>query len=375
MSANSTLLIDGAAPVTTVTVEPLNENSEDYLVKWSATEEENGSGVKHFTVYVAEDGGDFAIWRSQTTDTEAVYQDEAGHTYEFLALATDNAGNREVANLGNLPDDGSGINLGSLPNLGRTSEPTPIPANPPSPNYQTNPLFTEAKADVPNTTSVTNPSEFTSVLRPYWVDNLPPGASFDPSTKIFSWLPSFESAGTYEVTFTATDGNQETSIATNLLISQGNQAPTLLPISDKPNGMASLRTFLEGDAIRVQLQANDTENDKLTFSSNLLPGGSFLDPNTGVFAWTPGFFQAGNYQIPFTVSDGSASTTQTFNLEILNVNAAPQFDNLGDWAVAEGQTINFRAFARDGDNPSFIPQERNGEGELTLLEGSEPTVT
>ena len=131
------------------------------------------------------------------------------------------------------------------------------------------------------------------------------------------------------------------------------------------------------------LQASDSEDDELIFSSNLLPGGSFLDPNTGVFEWTPGYFQAGNYEIPFTVSDGEsgrgdsriAPTTQTFNLEILNVNAAPQFDDLGDWAVAEGQTINFRAFAYDADNPGFVTQERNVEGELTLLEGSEPSVT
>ena len=35
-----------------------------------------------------------------------------------------------------------------------------------------------------------------------WADNLPPGASFDPTTHVFSWLPSFDSAGTYPaVTF------------------------------------------------------------------------------------------------------------------------------------------------------------------------------
>jgi len=202
----------------------------------------------------------------------------------------------------------------------------------------------------------------------YWVDNLPPGASFDPKTKIFTWVPSYESAGTYEdVRFVVTDGVKEVVTTTTFLIAQGNQAPSLLPISD--------RTFLEGDNLRIQLQGSDTENDKLTFSSNLLPGGSFLDPNKGIFEWTPGFFQAGEYEIPFTVSDGKLTTTETFKLEILNVNAAPKFDNLGNWAVAEGQTINFRAFAFDGDNPSFIPQELTVDGQLTLIEGSDPSVT
>ena len=63
-------------------------------------------------------------------------------------------------------------------------------------------------------------------------------------------------AGTYEsVSFVASDGVAEVSINTTFLIAQGNQAPTLLPVSD--------RTFLEGDAIRVQLQASDTEDDPL----------------------------------------------------------------------------------------------------------------
>lgn len=161
-------VVDGAAPTTTVTVEALAGEDNDYLVKWDATDEEDGSGVRHVTVYVAEDGGDFTIWQQQTTDTVAVYQGEAGKSYEFLALATDNAGNREIPNLGvNLPDDGSGSNLGALPDVGRTTEPTPLPAKPPNPNFKINPLFTAAKQDVPNTTNTTNPSEFDSVLRPF----------------------------------------------------------------------------------------------------------------------------------------------------------------------------------------------------------------
>jgi subtilase family serine protease len=202
----------------------------------------------------------------------------------------------------------------------------------------------------------------------YWADNLPPGATFDTQTRTFSWTPSYESAGTYEdVAFIVTDGREEVAITTTFLIASSNQAPSLLPIVPK--------TYLEGDAIRIQLQGSDSENDRLTYTSNLLPGGSTLNPNTGVFEWTPAFFQAGEYEIPFTVSDGKSSTTQTAKITILNVNAIPEFDNLGNWAVAEGQRINFRAFALDPDNPGFIPQERTSNGELTLLEGSEPTVS
>ncbi len=208
----------------------------------------------------------------------------------------------------------------------------------------------------------------------YWVNNLPNGATFSngatfyPDTQVLSWTPGFEAAGIYEdVTFVVSDGVHRVSQTTTFIIAPTNQAPTLLTFADK--------TVVEGDRLRLQLVASDPEGDSLTYFSNLLPGGSRLDPNTGVFEWTPGYFQAGDYTIPFSVSDGETVTTQTVRFEVLNVNAAPVFDSLDSWSVVEEQSLRFRAFAFDPDNPSFVPQERLPNGELTILEGSEPTVT
>ena len=78
--------------------------------------------MKHVTVYVAEDGGAFTIWLRQTTETSGIYQGQAGHRYEFLALATDNAGNHEQPPFGTAaPDDGSRAQLGSLPTVDQTT--------------------------------------------------------------------------------------------------------------------------------------------------------------------------------------------------------------------------------------------------------------
>ena len=56
-----------------------------------------GPASTHVTLYVATDGGDYTIWQRQLTVAtgSAVYMGAAGHTYQFLALATDNAGNQE----------------------------------------------------------------------------------------------------------------------------------------------------------------------------------------------------------------------------------------------------------------------------------------
>ena len=123
-TAEVTNIIDANAPTTILSATPLVAGGSDYLVKWTATDDAAGSGIKHVTVYVAEDGGDFKIWQQQTTDTSGVYVGRSGHTYEFLALATDNAGNKEQPSLGiSAPNDGSAVNLGTLPTVEKTTQP------------------------------------------------------------------------------------------------------------------------------------------------------------------------------------------------------------------------------------------------------------
>jgi hypothetical protein len=200
-----------------------------------------------------------------------------------------------------------------------------------------------------------------------WADQLPPGASFDPKTKTLTWTPGYTAAGTYEdVRFFVSDGTTRTVQTTTFLITPTNQVPSLTPLVD--------RTIREGESIRLQLQGQDPEGAELTYFSNFLPGGSRLDPATGIFEWTPTYFQAGSFKIPFMVSDGKQSATQTLSVSVLNVNAAPVFEGLSEWTVVEGQSVRFRAFAFDPDNPDFVPQERNQAGVLTLQEGSDASV-
>ncbi len=156
--------LDAKAPTTTLDVRHL-AGGDDYQVSWQAVEDAGGSGVKHVTVYVAEDGGDFKIWLKQTADTTGVYQGQSGHTYEFLALATDNAGNRERPPLGvSAPEDGSQVNLGELATA-QTTQDTEPPA--PLPTPSTNPLFVEAQRGIPAVSPLTSPSEFDTVLNPF----------------------------------------------------------------------------------------------------------------------------------------------------------------------------------------------------------------
>jgi hypothetical protein len=201
-----------------------------------------------------------------------------------------------------------------------------------------------------------------------FVENLPPGATFDAERATFNWTPGYDQAGEYrDVRFYVTDGINTVSQVVSFTVYPANAKPVILGVPE--------RTVRQGDPLRIRLSASDFDNDKLSFGSYFLPGGAWLDPNTGVFEWTPGFDQVGDYTFDLFVSDGRNVTATATTIHILNVNATPVFDQLDGWNTLEGEAISFRAFAFDPDNPGFIPQDRLSEGQLTELEGTNPSVT
>ncbi|MDH5639643.1 MAG: putative Ig domain-containing protein, partial [Nitrospira sp.] len=218
----------------------------------------------------------------------------------------------------------------------------------------------------------------------FFADHLPPGATFDHTRGVITWTPGPQAAGTYDhIVLSVTDGLHTVSRSFTLLVAPTNEAPVLAQPAD--------RTIREGEPIRIQLVASDpdssglsTQHSALRYFSDFLPGGATLDPVTGVFEWTPGFTQAGTYRVPFSVqgsdplppgSDPAPVTTVWTTFTVTNVNAAPQFDTIGDLEILENQRLFIRTFAFDPDNPGFIPQDRLFDGTLTPLEGTDPTVT
>ncbi len=188
-----------------------------------------------------------------------------------------------------------------------------------------------------------------------WADNLPPGATFDATTRLFSWVPGYDAAGSYpDVRFYAGDGISVTSVAITLLVAEGYQEPTLVKPAD--------RTVREGDPIRFYLNAQGDESVTLTYSSEYLPWGAFLHPETGLFEWTPSFIQEGVYHIPFTVSDGTVSKTVVTTFTVENANGRPQFDPMDGWQIYEGQPLLIKAYAWDPDNPFYEPAFRDAQG-------------
>ena len=89
--------IDAGGPASSVEALAAKQSSAMFTVSWSGSDDAGGSGIGSYDVFVSDNGGPFTPWLSDTVQTTAIYSGEAGHTYGFYSVATDNVGNREQA--------------------------------------------------------------------------------------------------------------------------------------------------------------------------------------------------------------------------------------------------------------------------------------
>src|SRR5205807_1603423 len=83
--------IDSGVPTSQVAAIPALENA-NFTLKWSGADDTGGSGLAALDVFVSDNGGPFAPFQTSTLHTSALFTGQAGHTYRFYSVATDNVG-------------------------------------------------------------------------------------------------------------------------------------------------------------------------------------------------------------------------------------------------------------------------------------------
>ena len=184
----------------------------------------------------------------------------------------------------------------------------------------------------------------------YSAENLPLGATFNPSTRLFDWTPNFdvsENTRVYPVTFRVSDGLAEDAETITINVTNVNRAPVLEAIGPQ--------LMTEGDSFNLVINASDPDNNTLTYTASGLPEASVFTASTRSFSWIPGTDQAGTYQVVFTVSDGSLTDAETVTMTVGNGNEAPIFGAIGSQLVNEGSLLSFVINATDvnGDPLSY----------------------
>ncbi|MBN1509649.1 MAG: LEPR-XLL domain-containing protein, partial [Sedimentisphaerales bacterium] len=86
--------IDAGKPTSSVQALP-GEMASGTIVSWAGQDDENGSGIATYTIYVSDDEGPWEIWLAGTAETSAAFTGEVGHSYGFRSVARDNVGHVE----------------------------------------------------------------------------------------------------------------------------------------------------------------------------------------------------------------------------------------------------------------------------------------
>jgi hypothetical protein len=154
----------------------------------------------------------------------------------------------------------------------------------------------------------------------YTAGNLPLGATFNPTTRIFRWIPTYDQADVYNnVHFEVNDGTLADSEDITITVTNVNRPPVLASIGNK--------SVNEGSNLQFTISATDPDGNALTYSASNLPSGVVFNPATRQFLWTPGYNQAGTYSnVRFQVSDGIINVFENITITVKNANAPPQFD-------------------------------------------------
>lgn len=189
--------------------------------------------------------------------------------------------------------------------------------------------------------------------------NLPTGAALQDNgdgSAEFEWTPDFDQAGNYAVLFTATDtGDPVASAAVEIMITVGdvNRPPALDPVDSQ--------SVSEGEALLFAVTAIDPDGDPLVIEAANLPTGAILQDNgdgSADFEWIPGFDQAGNFAVLFTVTDTGnpvASDSAEAIITVGQTNRPPVLDPIGNRSIDIETTLDLTVTASDpdGDAVSF----------------------
>jgi hypothetical protein len=235
-------------------------------VSWSGTDGAGGGGIAFYDIYVSMNGDAFAPWLQKTTDNGAIYSGTAGTSYAFYSVATDLAGNREMAPAA--PEAQTTVSL-----------------------VNTAPVITAAAAQTVDEGAVV-------ILINSAVDHdiplntlawslgagSPPGAFIDTVTGAVSW-PTTVGMGpsTNHFTIVVTDNGQPSLSATGLvtvILRKINTAPILSAITNSVINELKTLIFI------AQAADYDLPTNTLTFSLGSAPTGAKITAN-GLFTWTP----------------------------------------------------------------------------------------
>jgi len=185
-----------------------------------------------------------------------------------------------------------------------------------------------------------------------------------------SYETTFDDAGEYVVTITATDGKVEASKEVTIIVENMNRKPSL-----KISGMEDGKIYVvEGEEVLIEYVTEDEDGDEIEVS--------FSEPFTDG-SWQTEVGNAGEYVIEVIATDGEVEASQEVLVVVEKLNAAPTLEALEDIYVSipvgETKTIELSPVAEDAEGEvtlSYSGWMEESTKEIAWgVEGGEHTVT
>jgi hypothetical protein len=132
-----------------------------------------------------------------------------------------------------------------------------------------------------------------------------------------------------------------------------------LPVTNEPPVVVvgGGQTVAEGKTLRFAVTATDPDGDGVTLWAQGLPAGAvFAD---GMFDWSAGYDQAGEYEVTFVASDGELTDSKTVAITVENTNRIPMLIFVPAKTVSENEDLAFsvEAVDLDGDAMTFWAED------------------
>jgi Ca2+-binding RTX toxin-like protein len=186
----------------------------------------------------------------------------------------------------------------------------------------------------------------------------PVNATIDPDSGVFSWTPTeAQGPNTFVFEVRVTDGFAITAATVTVIVDEVNTAPVLASVP-------ATAIIVQGEPLTFTATATDSDlihglHNSLTFSLVGGPAGGVVNPDTGVFSWTPdGSVTAGDYSFAVRVADDGVPSLSDSKPITVSVVASGQTG--GDVFIA-GTAGNDVIKIMPGADPSKIVAWLNGD--------------
>jgi len=268
-----------------------------------------------------------------------------------------------------------GSSIGSRPdgstNIVAFTVPTPNATNNRAPNLTTSISTISWNEDATTTIDLdsyfTDPDADSMSYSATSVNNI--NVSINQTDGVVTFTPDTNFAGTRYVVFTATDGLLSTnSNNVTLTVNNVNDAPVI--------ASTAVTTATEDTAYSYSVVATDADSDNLSYSITTYPTGMTIS-TAGVISWTPS--TNGTYAVTASVSDGTVSATQSWNitvsegikLEIYDLDV--KVDDKTSSGLSDGRTIS--KDAEPGSTVTFKVEVKNTYSDEVDIEIEDIVIT